>query len=96
MYTRMISGDEKDYLALPARVRPRTRPGERRRVKNRINRRFRREGRSITVDFEDEDFDSETVLGPETDEEFWPEWPHERGCTCWDCRFDRRRADEEG
>lgn len=47
MYTKMISGDEQDYLALPARVRPRTRPGERRRVKNGINRRIRREGRTI-------------------------------------------------
>lgn len=48
MYTPMINGDEQDYLALPARCRPRTRPGERRRVKNGINRRVRREGRTAS------------------------------------------------
>lgn len=29
------------------------------------------------------------------DEDFWPEWPHERGCDCWDCRHTRRWANEE-
>jgi hypothetical protein len=52
MYTQMINGDEKDYLALPARIRPRARPGERRRVKNGINRRIRREGRAVGRDRE--------------------------------------------
>ena len=26
---------------------------------------------------------------------FYPEWPHERGCPCWDCRQSRREADED-
>lgn len=42
--TPMISGDEQDALATPARYRGTYRPGERREVRRRVHKRDRRAG----------------------------------------------------
>jgi hypothetical protein len=48
--TPMISGDEQDALATPARYRSTYRPGERREIRRRTHKRDRRAGRQIARD----------------------------------------------
>jgi len=48
--TPMISGDEQDALATPARYRGTYRPGERREIRRRTHKRDRRAGRQIARD----------------------------------------------
>jgi len=49
MRVRLISGDEQDALT-GARRRLAFRPGERKEIKNRVNRRVRRQGRQAARD----------------------------------------------